>query len=150
MKLLTKNAVMAMALAGVLAFGTACSDDDGDNDLGPLETPSVPETVLPTPPASGVEDDRDDFVDDVNNQIDKMEDRIAEIEAESDTMTGDAKEEADRQIDELKTEVKDLRNRLTEFEGADDGKAQEIKDDIENTLNEAETEIQSLADQLGI
>jgi septal ring factor EnvC (AmiA/AmiB activator) len=141
---------MAMALAGVLAFGVACSDDDGDNDLGPLETPSVPENVLPTPPASGVEDDRDAFVDDVNNQIDKMEERIADIEAESDTMTGDAKAQADRQIEELKTEVKELRNSLTEFEGADDGRAQEIKDDIENTLNEAQTEIESLADQLGI
>ena len=150
MKLLTKTAVMAMTLAGVLAFGIACSDDDGDNDLGPLETPSVPENVLPTPPASGVEDDRDDFVNDVNNQIDKMEDRIAEIEAESDTMTGDAKEEADRQVEELKNAVSDLRNRLTEFKGANDGRAQEIKDDIENTLNEAQTEIESLADQLGI
>src|SRR5688500_1373738 len=105
---------MGMALAGVLAFGIACSDDDSDNDLGPLETPSVPDNVLPTPPASGVEENRDDFVDDVNNQIDKMEDRIAEIEAESDTISGDAKEEANRQVDELKNEVNDLRNRLAE------------------------------------
>jgi len=141
---------MAISVAGVLAFGIACSDDDGDNDLGPLETPSVPETVLPTPPASDVEENRDDFVDDVNNQIDKMEDRIAEIESESDGMSGDAKEEADRQVDELKNKVNDLRNRLAEFEGADDEDVQEVRDDIENTLNEAQTEIESLADQLGI
>ena len=150
MRFMTKSAVIGVALAGVLTFGIACSDEDGNNDLGPLETPSVPENVLPTPPATGVEETRDDFVAAVNNQVDKMEERITEIEAESETKTGDAKEEADRQVGELKTRVGDLRNRLAEFEGANDDDVEEMRDDIENTVNEAQTEIETLADQLGI
>ena len=147
---LTRNVLMGFALAGVLTFGVACSDDDGDTDLGPLETPSVPETVLPSPPASGTEDDRDEFVDNVNNQIDKMEERISEIEQDSAGSTGEAREEADQQIDELKSEVGDLRDRLSDYEGANGPDAEAIRDDIESSLNEAENKIESLADRLGI
>ena len=150
MKRLRSNALLGIALAGVFAFGVACSDDDSDDDLGPLETPSVPETVLPNPPASDTEQTKDEFVDDVNNQIDKMEDRIAEIEQDSDGLTGDAKEEADQQVEELKEGVNDLRNRLTEFEGANDEDAEAIREDIEGKLNEAQSEIEELADRLGI
>ena len=147
---LTKKTLMSLTLAGVLAFGVACTDDDDTDDLGPLETPSIPETVLPNPPASDAEDSRTEFTDKVNNQIDRMEARIAEIEDESEGMSGDAKEEADRQIDELKGEVNDLRARLDDYEGADEDDLEAIREDIEGTLNEAQTEIESLADQLGI
>jgi ElaB/YqjD/DUF883 family membrane-anchored ribosome-binding protein len=147
---LNRNAVIGFALAGILAFGVACSDDDSDNDLGPLETPSVPETVLPQPPASGTDDDSDEFVDNVKNQIDKMEERISEIEKDSSGSTGEAREEADQQIEELKSEVKDLRDRVSEFEDADGEDAEAIRDDIEASLNEAENKIESLADRLGI
>jgi septal ring factor EnvC (AmiA/AmiB activator) len=148
---LTKKTLMGIALAGVLVFGVACTDeDDGDNDLGPLETPSIPETVLPIPPASDADQSKDEFVDKVNNQIDRMEARIAEIEDESQDLTGDAKSEADRQIDELKGEVDELRTRLSDYESANADDLEAIKEDIEGTLNEAQTKIESLADQLGI
>ena len=146
----TKKTLLGFTLAGVLAFGVACTDDEGDNDLGPLETPSVPETVLPSPPASDADQTRDEFADKVNNQIDRMEARIAEIEDEAKTLAGDAKEEANRQVDDLKGEVDDLKARLSDYESANEDDLEKIKDDIEGALNDAQTEIESLADQLGI
>jgi septal ring factor EnvC (AmiA/AmiB activator) len=150
MKPLRTNALIGIALAGVLAFGVACSDDDPDADLGPLETPSVPETVLPSPPASDAEQTKDEFVDKVNNQIEQMEERINEIEEDSQGLTGDAREEADQKIEDLKSEVDDLRTRLSDFEGANSDDLDAIKEDIEGKLNDAQTEIESLADRLGI
>ena len=147
----TTRMLMGLALAGALAFSVACSDDNGDDDgLGPLETPSVPKTVLPSPPASDADESRDEFTDRVNNQIERMEARIAEIEDESQNLSGDAKKEADRQVESLKDEVEDLRARLSDYEGASNDDLEAIREDIEGTLNKTQTKIESLADELGI
>jgi Skp family chaperone for outer membrane proteins len=142
--------LFAFVVACGIVLGIACSDDNGADDLGPIETPSVPRTVLPSPPASNTDATKDEFVAKVNNQIERMEGRIAEIEAESQKLTGAAREEADRQVQELKDEVEDLRARLTDFEGAGPQDLDSIRRDIDARLNETATRVESLADQLGI
>jgi hypothetical protein len=137
-----------LALAAVLTAGVACSDDDGNSDLLPDQTPSIP-TILPSPPAAnGIEDDKEEFKDDVNNQIDQLEARIDELK--QDASNGEAKDDAQKRIDDLKGDVDDLKDKLARVDTANGDDLDRLKQDIDNKLDETRTKVESLADELGL
>jgi chromosome segregation ATPase len=134
------------ALAAVFTFGVACSDDDDDG----VNVPPTIEDRDGQPPAGELDDEREDFVREAREQVDGLEERIDELEADAQTKSGDEREEAEEQIDNLRGKVDDLNDKIRDIELTSDSDSYEdLKSDVESALGDVRSELEDLEDSLG-
>lgn len=147
--------LLSVMLASVLVTSTACSDSDegsvtgGDGPASDAATSPEGEGLPTQGPATGASERREEFVNILQAQIDKVDLRIDEMKSEAESLSGDTKEEAVARIDALSERVAGLEDRLAEVESAGAAELEALKRDIEAEIADMQTEADRLADELG-
>jgi uncharacterized protein YlxW (UPF0749 family) len=113
--------VLFPLLALLLGFGVACSDD---ND-------------------GSIEDERANLERDINDQLDRLNAEIKELENEVQGEGGGTIDnEAQQRLDDLKDERADLENKLDDVRTASEERLQDLKKDLETQLNDLREQLE--------
>jgi hypothetical protein len=150
-----RNQVLSLALAGVLAFGVACGDD---NDIDDISDGLGLVTPTPTAEAEGGgiqpptgDTDRDNFIANVEDQLNQLEARLTELEVEVNTLPrGDLRDDAKERLDRLQDEMSDIESKLGDVRTASDNEFAQLRNDIENDLEDARNDLDSLIEDIGL
>jgi septal ring factor EnvC (AmiA/AmiB activator) len=144
--------VLATGLAAMLTLGVACSDDNPQDDIA--TPPTITDSDDGRPPASGLDDEREEFRRDAGKKVDDLEEQIAELEQKAANESEGSREELNERIDELKAKVSEINSKLrdAELDGLmeDEGAFEDLKSDIESRLEDVRSELDDLAAELGI
>jgi hypothetical protein len=143
---------LATGLAAILTLGVACSDDNPEDDI--TTPPTIADSDDGRPPASGLDDEREDFRRDAGKKVDELEEQIAKLEQKAANESEGTRAKLDERIDELKAKVREINAKLrdAELDGLmeDNGAFEDLKSDIESSLEKARSELDDLAAELGI
>jgi chromosome segregation ATPase len=143
--------VLASGLAALMTLGVACSDDNPEDDVA--IPPPITDSDDGKPPASRLDDIREEFRRDASRKVDDLEEEIAELEQKATNESEGTRAELDELIDELKAKVREINSKLRDakLDGMDDeGAFEHLKSDIESSLEDARSELDDIAAELGI
>ena len=148
---LVVGCVLASWLAA-LTLGVACSDDNPEDDVA--IPPPITDSDDGRPPASRLDDVREEFRRDAGEKVDDLEEEIAELEQKAANESEGTRAELDERIDELKAKVREINSKLRDAELdsvlEDEGAFEDLKFDIESSLEDARSELDDIAAELGI
>ena len=141
-----------LALTAGLALSLACSDDNDGNGNGAFSPPRDDATVAPTmtvPPENDEANDREEFIDTVQAQLQQIETRLTDVEAEAEALSGEGQADAQARLEELDRQIEAIQSDLVGLQTASGQEYEARKVEIEDRVESAMTEAQQLADELG-
>jgi hypothetical protein len=133
-------------MVAAVFIAAACSDDGGN-----VRVPPAIEDQDGTPPASEVDDSRDNYIDEAKEQLQALEDRLAELKEDAENETDiDARAELEERVDELEAQVDSIGDKIEDAELGDSDTLDDIRAEIEAAFDDIRSRIQDLEDELGI
>lgn len=149
--------LVALFSAAMLFFAISCGQRDTDDPsrLGEEEMGDQPQTQMEdqtmeenkfwTTDRDYTFEQKDQFKEDVETALAKLDSEIMALETEAQNATGETKEFYNEKINELKDQSTEIKSEMNEFANVNEENWEDFKDGIASTWTDVENSYEQLA-----